>query len=240
MAFANLVVKQTITNKNDVMHTTQYFAGSMFRSEVKTKDMEFISIVKGKTLTTCQKLREPGEKWNCTVGETAQIEAIMGAAKIKVRENTTKKLRKTGRFIGRSCQFYHRNMTFDVSVLGVTTSSKSSDRICVDPSLQIPVEASAYLSMDLLRGSLSKKDMKKILQEARKMNGVILYQKSEINTSSQVELVQSIAKAFGGDAKANEKSTVITKTVSINKRRLPKSLFQLPRDVDQVTDLTKN
>jgi hypothetical protein len=221
------------------MRSTQYFSGPMFRGDLKTKDMEFISIVNGKTLINCQRPNSSGEKWSCTKGDIEQIGTVMGVAKIKVRDQKLKKLKKTGRFIGRSCQYYHRNLTLDINVMGITTTSKSSDRLCVDQSIRVPVNTFAYQMMTLLRGSMSKKDMKKFLSEAEKIDGLLLYQESQVDASTQVELVQSVAKIFGGDSRAKQKSTVITKTLSVNKKRLPKSLFQLPRDVDQVTDLTK-
>lgn len=239
IAFADLIVKQTRTNKDDVNQITQYLSGSMFRIDMKTKDTELISIFKNPKIITCQKLRNSREKGSCTIADIAQAKALIGMATIEVKEHETKKLEQTGRFIGRSCQYYQRKLALDVSIMGVMTSSKTIDKYCVDKSLKIPVEFIAYQLNSALGGTMAKKQLNEFISKEENAAGLILYQKSEVDSKSQVKAVQSMAKMFGGDARTNGKSTIITKTISVKQIQIPESRFQIPLGDYEVVDFTK-
>jgi len=239
-AFADLVVKQTMTNKNEVNHITQYLSGSLFRFDMKTKDTELISIFKNPKIMTCQKPRHSSEKGSCTIVDIAQAKAVLGMTTIQVKEHETKKIDQTGRFIGRSCQYYQRKLALDVSMMGVMTSSKTLDKYCVDQSLKMPVEFIAYQINSALGATMTQKQIKEFVSKEENAAGLTLYQKSEVDSKSQVKVVQSVAKIFGGDTRTNGKSTIITKTISVKKIQIPKSRFQIPLGDYEVVDFTKN
>jgi len=238
-AFADLVVKQTMTNKNEVNHITLYMSGSLFRIDMKTKDADLISIFKNPQIITCQKPRNSSEKGSCAIADIAQAKELMGMTTIQVKEHETKKLQQTGRFIGRSCQYYQRKLALDVSAMGVMTSSKTRDKYCVDQSLKIPVEFIAYQLNSILGGTMTKKQLKEFVSKEENSAGLILYQKSDGDSKTQVKVVQSVAKIFGGDTRTNGKSTIITKTISVKKMQIPKSRFQMPPGDYEVVDFTK-
>ena len=238
-AFADLVVKQTMTNKNEVNHITQYLSGSLFRIDIKTKDTELISIFKNPKIISCQKPRNSSEKGSCTIVDIAQAKAVLGMTTIQVNEHETKKLEQTGRFIGRSCQYYQRKLALDVSMMGVMTSSKTLDKYCVDHSLKIPVEFIAYQLNSALGATMTQKQLKEFVSKEENAAGLTLYQKSEVDSKSQVKVVQSVAKIFGGDTRTDGKSTIITKTISVKQMQIPKSRFQIPLADYEVADFTK-
>lgn len=238
-AFADLVVKQTMTNKNEVNYITNYLSGPLFRVDIKTKDTELISTFKNPQIITCQKPRNSSEKGSCTIIDIAQAKAVLGMTTIQVKEHETKKIQQTGRFIGRSCQYYQRKLALDVSMMGVMMSTKTRDKYCVDQSLKIPVEFIVYQLNSTLGGTMTKKQLNEFVSKEENSTGLILYQKSEVDSKSQVKVVQSVAKIFGGDTRTNGKSTIITKTISVKEMRIPKSRFKIPLGDYEVADLTK-
>jgi hypothetical protein len=238
-AFADLIIKQTITNKGDVSHGTQYLSGSLFRFDMVTDDTDIMSIIKDSAIISCQKRRTSSEKGLCTITDMDQAEALVGMATIQVKEHEVKKLPKTGRFIGRNCEFYQRTLALDVSVMGVMTSTKALDQFCVDKSLKVPVETVVNQLISTLRGTMTKKQLKEYMSKEENSVGVILYQKSQTQAKSQVKAVQSIAKVFGGDTRAYEKSVIITKTTSVKQTQIPKSRFNMPTRGYEVNDFRK-
>jgi len=238
-AFADLIIKQTMTNKGEVSHTTQYLSGSLFRFDMVTKDTKIISIIKDSAIISCQKHHDSSEKGLCTITDMDQAEALVGMATIQVKEHEVKKLRKTGRFIGRTCEFYERTLALDVSVMGIMTSTKNLDQFCVDKSLKVPVEALVYQLISMLRGTMTRKQLSKYMSKEENSVGVILYQKSQTQAKSQVKAVQSIAKVFGGDTRTYEKSVIITKTASVKQTQIPKSRFNMPTRGYEVNDFRK-
>ena len=238
-AFADLVVKQTMTNKNEVNHITQYLSGSLLRIDIKTKDTELISIFKNPKIISCQKPRNSSEKGSCTIADIAQAKELIGMTTIQVKEHETKKLEQTGRFIGRSCQYYQRKLALDVSAMGVMTSSKTLDKYCVDQSLKIPVEFIAYQLNSALGATMTQKQLNEFVSKEENSAGLILYQKSDVDSKIQVKVVQSVAKIFGGDTRTNGKSTNITKTISVKQMQIPKSRYKIPLGDYEVVDFTK-
>jgi hypothetical protein len=238
-AFADLIIKQTITSNGEVSHATQYLSGALFRLDMLTKDTEIISIIKDSTIISCQKLRDSSEKGQCTITDMAQAEAVLGMTSIKVKDHELKKLKKTGKFIGRSCEYYQRKLTLDISVMGVATLSKTLDKFCVDKSVKVPVDALVYQLISILRGTMTKKQLDEYISKEENSVGMLLYQRSQIQAKSQVKAVQSIAKVFGGDTRTNEKSTTITKTTSLKETRIPKSRFNIPTRGYEFTDFRK-
>lgn len=240
--FADLIIKQTIThksNKDEISHSTQYFSDSMFRMDMMTKDIKYISIIKNQTVINCQKRRDSDDKGQCTIGNLAQANALLGLAEINIREYDVKRLNQTGKFAGRNCQFFRTKMAMDIKILGLTTSSKSNEKLCVDQSLKVPVEFIAYQLMSTLRGSMSKKQFDDITAKAKIMNGLVIYSKVTGHAKTQVDLVQSAAKIFGGDSRSDDKSVVVREALSVKKTRIPKSQFQIPKGEYDVQDLTK-
>lgn len=240
--FADLIVKQTITHKSkkgEISHSTQYFADSMFRMDMMTKDEKYISIIKNQTVINCQKRRDSDDKGQCTIGNLAQANAVLGMATINIKEYDVKRLNETGKFAGRKCQFFQSKMAIDIKVIGVTTSTKSNDKFCVDQSLKVPVEFIAYQVMSTLRGSMSKKQFDDFIEKAKTVDGLVIYSKATSDVKTQIDVVQSAAKIFGGDSRSANKSSVIRETVSVKKTRIPKSKFQIPKGEYDVQDLTK-
>jgi hypothetical protein len=241
-AFADLVIKEKTTiksNTKEISHSTLYFADSMFRMDMITKDIKYISIIKNQTVINCQKRRDSDDKGQCTIGNMGQANALLGLAEINIREYDVTRLNQTGKFAGRNCRFFRTKMAMDIKLLGLTTSSKSDEKLCVDHSLKVPVEFIAYQIMSTLRGSMPKKQFDDITAKAKIMDGLVIYSKVTGHAKTQVDLVQSAAKIFGGDSRSNDKSVVVREVLSVKKTRIPKSQFQIPKGEYDVQDLTK-
>lgn len=241
-AFADLVIKETTTLKSnikDISHSTLYVSDSMFRMDMMTKDTKYITIFKNQTIISCQKRRDSNDKGQCTIGNMAQANAILGMASINIREYDVKRLNQTGKFTGRKCQFFLSKMTVDVKLMGITTSSKSNEKLCVDQSLKVPDQFIAHQVMSTLRGSMPKKQIDNLIAKAKIMDGLVIYSQVTGNAKTQIDVVQSAAKIFGGDSRSDNKSVAVREVVSVKQTRIPKSRFEIPKGEYVVQDLTK-